>query len=86
MIDDLLIGLIILDDHITGQNYLDVLQNGLPEQLDDVSLATRMATYFQHEGTHSYYTRTVMKHLNDSFSNWIGHGNIINWPPRLNEE
>jgi hypothetical protein len=51
MIDDLLIGLIILDDRITGQNYLDFLQNGLPEQLQDVPLATWRAAYFQHERT-----------------------------------
>ena len=27
MIDDMLIGVIILDDRMTGQNYLDFLQN-----------------------------------------------------------
>jgi hypothetical protein len=85
-IDDLLIGLVILDDRITGQNYLDFLQNGLPEQLEDVPLATPMAAYFRHDRTPSYYTRTVMKHLNNTFSNWIDHGNTINWPRRLNEE
>jgi len=30
MIDDMLIGPIILDDGMTGQNYLDFLQNELP--------------------------------------------------------
>jgi len=85
MIDDLLIGLVILDDRITRQNYLDSLQNGLPEQLEDVPLATRMAAYFRHDRT-PHYIRTVMKHLNDTFSNWIGHGNTIKWPPRLKSE
>ena len=47
MIDDPLIGL-TLDDCITRQNYL---QNGLPELLEDVTLATRMAAYFQHDRT-----------------------------------
>ena len=32
MIDDMLIGPIILDDCMTGQNYLDFLQNELPKQ------------------------------------------------------
>jgi hypothetical protein len=69
----------------TEQNYLDFLQNGLPE-LEDVPLATRMAAYFQHDITPSYNTRTVMKHLTDTSSNQTGHGSTINWPPRRNEE
>jgi len=36
IIDDMLIGLVILDDRMTGQNYLDFLQNELPKQLEDV--------------------------------------------------
>jgi hypothetical protein len=43
MIDDMLIGPVILDDRMTGHNYLDFLQNGLPEQLGGVPLAMRIA-------------------------------------------
>jgi capsid portal protein len=43
MIDDMLIGPVILDDHVTGNNYLNFLQNGLPKQLEDVPLAKRIA-------------------------------------------
>jgi len=39
MIDDMLIGPVILDDRMTGQNNLDFLQNELPK-LEDVPLAT----------------------------------------------
>jgi len=46
-------------------------------------LATRIAMYFQHDGAPSHYTRRVMQHLNDTFSNsWICRGSTINWPPR----
>ena len=83
MIDDMLIGPVILDDRMTGQNYLDFLQNELAKQLEDVPLSTRIATYFQHDGAPSHYTRHVMQHLNDTFPNrWIGRGSTINWPPR----
>ena len=83
MIDDMLIGPVILDDRMTGQNYLDCLKNELPKQLEDVPLATRIAMYFQHYGAASHYTRHVMQHLKDTFLNrWIGCGSIINWPPR----
>ena len=83
MIDDTLIGPVILDYRMTGQNYLNILQNESPKQLADVPLATRIATYFQHDGAPSHYTRHVMQHLNDTFPiRWIGRGNTFNWPPR----
>jgi hypothetical protein len=83
MVDDMLIDPVILDDPMTGKNYLDFLQNGLPAQLDAVLLATRIAIYFHHEGAPSHYTRHVVQHLNYTFPNrWIGRCNAINWPPR----
>ena len=56
MINDILIGPVILDDCMTGQNYPDFPQNGLPEQPEDVPLATLIAMYFQHDRVPSHYT------------------------------
>jgi len=72
MIDDMLIGPVILDDCMTGQNYLDFLQNKLPKQLEDVPLATRIAMYFQHDKAPSHYTQHVMQHFNNTFPNTVG--------------
>ena len=73
MIDDMLIGPVILDDAMTGKNYLIFLPNGLPERLEDVPLATRISLYFQDDGAPSHYTRLVMQHLINTFPNrWIG--------------
>jgi hypothetical protein len=78
----LLIGPVILEDRMTGQNYLEFLQNELPEQLEAVPLPTRTAMNFQHDRA-PHYTQLVMQHLNDTFHNgWIGHGSTINWTPR----
>jgi hypothetical protein len=83
MIDDMLIGPVILEDRMTGQKYLEFLLNTLPEQLEDVPLATRCVMYFQHDGAPTHHTRFVMQHLNATFPNrWIGRGSAINWPPR----
>ena len=79
MIDDMLTGPVILDDLMTGQNYLDFLQNALQKQLEDVPLATRIAMYFQHDGAPSHYTRHVMQHLNDTFPNTVG-GSVVAVP------
>jgi hypothetical protein len=53
----LLIRPVILEDRTRGQNWLEFLQNELPEQLEDVPLTTRIAMCFQH------YTQLVMQHL-----------------------
>jgi hypothetical protein len=55
----LLIGTVILEDRMTGQNYLELLQNELPE-LENVPLATRIAMHFQHDGAPPHYTRLVI--------------------------
>jgi hypothetical protein len=65
MIDNMLIGPVILDDRMIRQNYLDFLQYGLPEQLEDVPLVIRIAMYYQHDGAPTHYTRLVMQHLNN---------------------
>jgi hypothetical protein len=54
MTDDMLIGPVVLDNRMTGQNYQNFLQNELPEQLEDVPLATRIAMYFHHDGSSSH--------------------------------
>jgi hypothetical protein len=55
MIDGMLIDPVILDYHMTEHNYLDFLQNGLPEQLEDIPLTTQISMCFQHDGAHSHY-------------------------------
>jgi hypothetical protein len=63
---------------MTGHNYLEFLQNELPEQLEDVPLATQIAMYFQHDGDPPHYSRLVMQHLDGTFPNrWIDRGSTI---------
>jgi hypothetical protein len=66
MIDDTLIGPDTLDDRMTGHIYLDILQNGSPEQLGNDLLATRAVVKIQHGRALSHYTRLMMEHLSDT--------------------
>jgi hypothetical protein len=43
---------VILDNPMTGQDYLEFLQNESPEELENIPLATRIAMYFQHDEAH----------------------------------
>jgi hypothetical protein len=58
---------VILEDPMTGQHYIESLQNELPEQLETVPLATRIAMYSQHDGAPLHYTRLVMQYLSAPF-------------------
>jgi hypothetical protein len=78
MIDDKFIGPVILYDYMTRYNYVDFLQNGLLELLEDVPLAALISMYFQHDGAPSHYTLPVMQHRSDTFPNqWIGCGSLL---------
>jgi hypothetical protein len=70
MINNMLIGPVILNECMKGHNYLDFLQNELPEKLKDAPLATQIAMYFQHDAAPSHYTQLATQHLNDTFPTW----------------
>jgi hypothetical protein len=75
MFDEMFIGPVILDDHMTRYNYVDFLQNGLSELLEDVPLITLIAMYLQRDRAPTHFTLLVMQHLSDTFlSEWISCG------------
>lgn len=83
IIDDQLIGPVVLDNRLNGVRYLDFLQNALPEYLEDIPLATRARMYFQQDGAPAHYVRPVTQYLNETYpGRWIGRGGVIAWPPR----
>lgn len=83
VIHDKLIGPFIFQERLTGQAYLQFLQEELPTLLEDVPLATRRKMYFQHDGAPPHFSNIVSAYLNHQFPNkWIGRGGPIHWPPR----
>lgn len=83
----------ILGDHILGpyelpsnlnsDAYLNFLQNGLTNLLDDVPLNLRLNMYFMQDGAPAHFAVQVREHLNAYFPHrWIGRGSEFAWPPR----
>lgn len=78
-----LIGPYIFNGRLSGEIYLDFLQNQLFDLLDDVPLMTLRDMHFQHDGAPAHFDRRVTQFLNESFPNrWIGRGGPISWPAR----
>jgi len=76
----MLIGPAIVEDRMTGDSYLQLLQSDLPAHVEDVPLDIRHHMYLQHDGSQFHYTR-IVTHLNNTYPNrWIGRGSIILWP------
>jgi hypothetical protein len=83
IINGVLIGPVFVEDRMTGDNYLQFLQNDLQEHIEDVPLDTRRHMYILHNGAQIHYTRKETQHLNNTYPNWwIGIGCLIHWPAR----
>lgn len=83
MLDSYLIGPFILENRLTGDNYLNFLQHELQGLLEDVPVNIRRQMYYQHDGAPAHFARQVKQHLDETFpGRWIGRGGPINWPPR----
>lgn len=78
-----LIGPYFYEGTLTGQRYLDFLQNKLPELLEDVPLQVRRNMWFQLDGAPCHTARPVQNYLNIHFEDrWIGIGGTLTFPPR----
>lgn len=77
-----LVGPYFLPERLNGNNYLEFLQNDLPELVLPV-LEEDVPIVFQNDGCPAHYQRTVREHLDNAFPNsWIGRAGPIPWPAR----
>ena len=82
-IGDYLLGPVVLPRRLTGQTYLDFLQNMLPLLLEDVPLGLRQAMWLMHDGAPAHFSINVRRHLNTTFpGRWIERGDPVAWPAR----
>lgn len=83
IINDVLIGPVFIEGHLTGNSYLEMLTTVIPDLLDDVPLAYLRDMYYQHDGCPAHYARQVRAYLDGEFGDrWIGRGGPVAWPPR----
>lgn len=82
LIGNLLIGPIFLPRILNGARFLELLQNELPELLDDVPLNIRLNMWLQLDGAPAHFARPVRLFLNENYHRWVGRGGTVAWPPR----
>lgn len=74
-----LIGPYVLPNRLTGEIYLDFIQNILPVLLENENIERII---FQHDGAPPHFRLIVTEFLNQNFpGRWVGRGGPIPWPP-----
>ena len=82
-----IIGPIFLDAHLTGERYLNLLQNNIENLLEDLPVGHYNRLIWQQDGAPSHNTMPITNYLNNRYALWIGRYGIIRWPansPDLN--
>ncbi|CAG4992906.1 unnamed protein product [Colias eurytheme] len=84
LLNDQLIGPIILPDNLNGERFLEFLQNDFLEVVPLVFRQRhyRRPFYFQMDGAPAHFSRNVRAHVDARFVPWVGRGGTIAWPPR----
>lgn len=89
IIGEHVIGPFFMDGNLTGNNYLELLQNnvvpalaGLYPDQENAQLPNN-AIWFQQDGAPPHYHVNVRQYLDLIFTNqWIGRRGSMEWPPR----
>lgn len=82
MIDDILIGPLVLPATMTGPRFLEFLKGQFFDALLELPLSYRNRMILQLDGAPAHFAVIVRDHLNERYSPWIGRGGPVAWPPR----
>lgn len=78
-----IIGPHFFENTVNADSYLDLLNNYLPQYLEDVPFNVRARLWFQQDGAPAHYVHIIRQFLNHRYQNrWIGRAGPVLWPPR----
>lgn len=80
IIDNRVLGPIIIQNTLNGPRYLDLLSNEVEEALEELPIQIFNNIIWQQDGAPPHNTVGVTEYLNDSYDLWIGRRGPINWP------
>lgn len=77
---DKVIGPLIFQGSLTGQRYLEFLENQIEELLEEIPLAQYNNSIWHQDGAPAHNTIPVRDFLNNRYGVWIGRNGPIRWP------
>ena len=73
----------IFEGGLTARRYREILEEVIPELMENVPLALYNAVYFQQDGAPSHNSALLREFLDENFpQRWIGTYGPVRWPPR----
>lgn len=86
ILDGHIVGPYFFEGNVNGAEYLNLLQNQLPEMLEDINLNTVQNMWIQQDGAGVHNARIVTNFLNDRYAQrWIEQNGFVAWPPRSSD-
>ncbi|GBL88968.1 hypothetical protein AVEN_255138-1 [Araneus ventricosus] len=81
--NDRLIGPVFYEVTLTGQRYLELLQDVITDFVENLPLRQLRNVWFQHDGAPPHKISNVKQYLMETFQNQvIGYCGFVEWPPR----
>ncbi|GBN26204.1 Zinc finger protein 45 [Araneus ventricosus] len=81
--NDKLIGPAFYEETLTGQRYMELLQDVITDFVENLPLQQLRNVWFQHDGAPPHKISNVKQYLMETFQNQvIGYGDFVEWPPR----
>lgn len=81
IVNNRIIGPIFFNGSLTGQRYLQFLQNEVENLLDELPLMVSQNLIWQQDGAPPHAVRDVVNFLNYRYNEWIGRNGTMRWPP-----
>lgn len=83
IIGDQILGPIFFDENLDRFRYAALIEQDLPNLLENLPLQLRLNMWFQQDGAPAHTARMSRQILNGTFPNrWIGKFGPVNYPPR----
>lgn len=83
ILNNTLIGPYFYDGTLSGQRYLEFLENTLPVLMECIPLQIRKTMWIQQDGAPAHNAKVVIDYLNQHFpQSWLGTRGPLEWPPR----
>jgi hypothetical protein len=77
------LGPIFYEGNLTGNQYLQMLQNEIADLMDDLPLDIRINLFFQQDGAPPHNKNVVRNFLNNLYGDrWMGTNGPVRWPAR----
>lgn len=77
-----IIGPVFINASLTGEVYLNILQQDVEEYLDNLPVLLQVRTIWQQDGAPPHNVQPVTAYLNEKYSVWIGKHGSIHWPAK----